>query len=364
MAYQENFLDDEKNKQATDEGGQVLSSGNDTGSSMPGSQTASGSTPTSTDKGSGFTNLSQYVNANADQAKGMAEKVTGSLRQQLADVPGQVSSFGQTAQKTAQANTINKNAPLEGALKTNPGVLAQDQWNKNFQAQTAGYKGPNDVTSLAGYNDIGNKINRLDTAVKDTENPLNIGQQLRDAYNRDNYTAGQNTLDNFLATSGEGAKSLANLRNDYSKLNLPQNWQNTVAAGNQALSNAKATTAQTKSDIEAALKQGQVYQEQQKAKALEEAAKARAAEEAAAAAYAKRVSTPTIKNAGREVAPNIPKNKTFVEQTPINIAGKYDENAGIEGINIAPTKQRTPAQLRAILEQRAREERDNQNLGR
>lgn len=363
MAYQENFLDKDK-EQATDEGGQVLSSGNDTGSSMPGSQTASGSTPSSTDKGSGFTNLSQYVNANADQSKGMAEKVTGSLRQQLADVPNKVSQFGQAAQQTAQANTVNKNQPIESALQKNPGILAEKQWQDTFNQQTKGYQGPSDVSSLAGYNDIGNQINKLGTDVKNTENPMNIGQQLRDAYNRDNYTAGQNTLDSFLATSGEGAKSLANLRNDYSKLNLPQNWQNTITAGNAALGKAQATSNQTKADIQAALKQGNQYQEAQKAKALADAAKARAAEEAAAAAYAKRVSTPTIKNAGREVAPNIPTNKKFVEQTPINIAGNFDENAGIEGINIAPVRQRTPAQLRALREQLAREERDNQNLGR
>ena len=361
MAYQQDFLEEDDKAQDPGQGGQVLSSDAPT-SSAPGSQSGSVAGSSSPKQGSGFTNLSQYVDANKDQAAGMAKGITGKINNDISSTQQQANAFVDNTKQTADQNTVKSNQSFQDALKLNPDARAEKQWAGMFDSQTAGYKGPNDVTGMQPYQDISKKFQGIDQQAKSLKDPMKVGQAIQETYKQPNqqYTRGQGTLDSFLTTSGAGADSLNDFQNKYSQMNLAKGWEDQTQAANKSLADAKTSSEATRKQTMDSLAEG-VRAQDAFAKQLQ-ASKAQAEQEAAAAAAAKSA-------AAQQPAPTVPNTKVFDDgqginivplqpkQAPINIAG--DVPTEYAPINIAgnvPTEE-TPEQRAYRLEKEAQDYR-------
>lgn len=246
MAYQQDFLDDDKKEGSTGE--QVLGSESSTISSAPSSDTATNTGPSN--KGSGFTNLSQYVNANNEQAAGMADTVTSGIKSDLDSANQGTEQLKSSVGQTANQNTV-KDQGVIGALQNSPQQFAQKEWQDLFKKETAGYQGPNDVSSLQPYQDLSKQYGNIDSKAKSLSDPNQIGQTIKDTYKvGPQYTQGQNTLDSFLLTSGAGANKINQFSNDYNTENPNQSFQNTVTDLNNQLQTAKDTTENNKTAVQ------------------------------------------------------------------------------------------------------------------
>lgn len=250
MAYQENFLEeDDQNGQS---GGQVLGS-NDISNSVPGSSAGTSPLSQKQQKGSGFTNLSQYVDANKEQSAGLAGSITSGISKGVDEAKSGAESFVNDTNSLADKNTT-RDSGLISTLQNSPDKLADQQWKDVYASQTAGYKGPQDVTSLTPYQDLNTKFKASEQKVKSLDDPYAIKQTIADQNktNSRTYSGGENTLDAFLATSGAGADTLNNYKQEYATQNPLGDWNSKVEGLNSHLAQAKQTSEGTKAATEQA----------------------------------------------------------------------------------------------------------------
>lgn len=248
MAYQEDFIqdDDTKNAQPT---GQVLSSDNTSPVAQPGAG-ADSSAPASSaspQTGTGFTNLSTYVDANKEQSGDMANNITNGIQSGLDTAKTGLDDLSKNVNADVTKNTVTDNGYID-SLKQNPMSVTNPQSQAQYNSQTAGYQGPNSVNDYQPYQDLSDKYGKLDAQEKSLSDPFAIKQTLKDNYSRPSYTGGENTLDAFLTTSGAGADNLNKFKSGYDANNPYTNFQNTTTDLNSRLANAKATTNQTAND--------------------------------------------------------------------------------------------------------------------
>lgn len=239
MAYQQDFNnEDEPNKTPN----QVISSDNTSQVSAPGAG-ASTSNPAQQKQGTGFTNLSTYVNANQDQSGDMANNVVSGLRSGLDSANSGLNSLSTSVNNDIQKNTVNDNGFID-SLKSSSNLSSPDI-KSQYDKQTIGYKGPNSLNDYQPYQDLSQKFSGLDQQEKSLNDTNSIRNTLKSNYNRPDYTTGQNTLDAFLTTSGKGADTLNNFKQGYEAQNPSRNFQNVSTDLNNRLANARKTTNDT-----------------------------------------------------------------------------------------------------------------------
>jgi len=271
--------DDSTNVQTNPLGGGATSpsaNAGSTGANVSGASTSassgSGSSNAKAPSSTGFTNVNQYVNANADQAAGLGNTIAQNVNQQASQGLQGLSQAGQDFSNQVAAQSANPNtystANISQTLNNdinNPtgGGVQSDiqqynnvaQENTNFAAGTNNT--PSSLTQVASYSPADAQIQQAEQAANLTgtesgratllqggtvqsSNPNNPNAQINitGGFSRPDYTTGQVNLDQLLLqNTPQNASTLTNLQ---SNLLGQYGLANTE---NQAIQNA-ATTRQ------------------------------------------------------------------------------------------------------------------------
>ena len=142
MAYQQDFTEEDKNKQAATGNETTLTPASATTTSAPGT---AGTTNVQKPKGSGYTNLSQYVDANNPQASAMAGQITGGITNKIGETGKQAQDLAYNTQQQAQDAIIRDTQGVGNQLQSNPTVFNQQKWQDFYKQATQGYKGPSSI---------------------------------------------------------------------------------------------------------------------------------------------------------------------------------------------------------------------------
>lgn len=337
MAYQQDFTDKDKENQGAPAGEQVLTSSAPSTVGAPASP-AQSSTPAPSKKGSGYTNLSQYVKANEDQApEKIVNPVTSDLKTRLGDVQTKKRDFWTTTSNIAKANTI-QDTGLNEALKANPGAQNEAAWKDVFLKQTGGYQGPKSIADIEGYQGLNQDVSKLDTDIQGLRDPSRLQARLQDTFGKNApYTRGQNTLDSLIATTGKGAQALGQFQDEYAGQGVPQDWARIKDEGNQALKQALSVSEKTQKDTADALQAGKDA-EIERARLAAEAEKAMA-KKLSEKPYVAPPAAPPPEVGFKETPKFIP-NRVF--QEPINIAGDVPSEPSSTPFNIGGTAYEDP----------------------
>ncbi len=260
MAYQQDYLAEDENKpQGQPAGEQTLSAGSSSldsaaGSGAAGVSSGAGSNAaTAQPKGSGFQNLSRYVDANKEQAAGLSGGITSGIQKGVDEANTASQGLSSDVSSQAEKNTVRDQGVLD-RLQTSPEQFAAKEWQDAYKKQAGGYQGMSDVSSYQPYQDISNKYKTADTQVKSLDDPYAIKSTIKDNFKSPDrtYTGGENTLDAFLATSGAGADTLNSYKQQYSAANPQAGFKTVTDDLNSKLKTAKDTSDSTKAATEAA----------------------------------------------------------------------------------------------------------------
>ena len=158
--------------------------------------------------GTGWTNLSTYLDANKSQSADMGQKVAG-------DVQENIQGFNDTTQDWAnQATGEIQSGTAQGYSGTAP-ISGMDE--NTFDAyNTASYQGPKTYETSGGYGNVqqaGDAFGNLNQQTKSFEG---VGGLIKDSYGRDSYTRGENIMDTFLVNSSDaGQQALQGIQGQY-----------------------------------------------------------------------------------------------------------------------------------------------------
>lgn len=230
MAYKTGLEDEDTQNQGAGLAGNFISGG----------ANSSGATqnPAAPAQGTGWTNLSQYIDANKGAGAGMADAVTKDTQTKINELEGDngaVQSWKKTAEQESKQGV--KNDPYSQTLKSGSDKQVADINQGAFDAwnQLASYTGPQNAQKATGY----------DTLYKDVANTRDKvqnlgtmeGQQtaLQDTYGqRGNYNSGMQTLDALVMRGDEsGRNALQNFQN--ANQNFGQGFDQATAAVNTAI---------------------------------------------------------------------------------------------------------------------------------
>lgn len=252
MAYVANLKEDEEKKQgqagANLVGGEQTSSGQSSvisgsGESMPQGESQAAQT-SKAGSGSGWTNLSQYTDANRGNDAAMATD----LRQTQGEYINQARDASQSLLNTSKSEASQ--AQLTGwddiskNLTSNPSSVSKDEFDKYYNYQ---YQGPKDVAGVSGFQQTDDQFKNLGELSQRSNDFSGVASLLNETYGQGDkrYNRGQNTLDTFITRQGDqGSKALSDFRSDIAKeqgaynqnLGLAQQYltQQSQAAGQKA----------------------------------------------------------------------------------------------------------------------------------
>lgn len=237
MAFVQDVMDEEENNQQQP-GGVVTTSGSSSGVVGQGTQTPQASKP----KGSSWTNLQNYISANAGNDAAMGNRIAGKIGEQAAGVERAKSALTPKVEQDVQANTVADTGVI-GALQTDPTKVAKDAFKKQ---STAVYRGPEDVSAYQEYGQGQKAKSALTERLDLTKSAEGQGALLKDIAGQ-NYTQGLQSLDQFILGAGEqGKKSIANTQSKYG--NVASDWDALTGQLNQKFKQAKETTTKTAAD--------------------------------------------------------------------------------------------------------------------
>jgi hypothetical protein len=191
LAYlKENEEENQLGQVQTSQESSSFAPGTSAGSSpdQQGQQQGLGGTP-----GSGWTNLSQYLDVNKGQATGLANDLTK-------DVNGKVDSFKSTSSAGA-VGEINKQAGNDAAKNITSNVVANADQAKGFLGQQVNVN-PNDYT--ANVRATGGQLK--DTLGQVDNQQFQQGELQKIYKDKPNYTSGFGALDSFLLFGDQDSK--------------------------------------------------------------------------------------------------------------------------------------------------------------
>ena len=260
MAYVQKTTDEEEQQGGAPAGPEkVLSegtSGADDGQAdaQPAAQAQGAQSTPGKQKGSGWTNLVDYVNANREAGQSMAGKVVQGVQDRGAQAQQQGQGFRNTASQVVSAATPQRDDSILTDLQNDPTKVAGDR-AKQFQAmRTAEYQGPKAAQDVGGYQDA---RSAYDKTAQDAEAAQDFEARrglLSNAYgNRSDYSAGESRLDSFLTGAG-GGQQLAETRQAYGKdSGFQKGWGDLVSSVSGDIGKADAAAKKTAADTQAAL---------------------------------------------------------------------------------------------------------------
>lgn len=198
MAYKKNYLDEEMQGNPGAQGG--------AGGQVLAGNSGSGPTSQQPSKGSGWTNLSTYLDMNAGQTEGLGNTYNNANQKVVDDAKGLGADLVKTVQNdpkhTEQITAANN---LTNQIKT--GDLSKVDPNQYKAIQAQGYSKPTDYGQLNGYSDV---LSSFGKAADRVDNVQDYGTQqgvLRDEFskNYNQYNSGMGTLDTFLLRGDKDA---------------------------------------------------------------------------------------------------------------------------------------------------------------
>lgn len=255
MAYQQDYLDDENDKSKWEtaqpqDSGDVISPSNSI-SSNGGTSSPQSSSP---QPGTGFTNLSKYVDANKEQSSDMAGGITSDIQNNVNKTKSNASDFEKASNSLLDSSKVTDNGAI-GQLNDPNANFSDLNFQNNYKNNIKGWKGPNQIEDLSGYSDLSKEFGKNAQDVKYLDTPGSIMNLTKEKYGKNTpYTQGENTLDSFLIGSGAGADTLGKFKSSYSQQNPEGSFQNLADMLGKHLTSAKETSEKTKADTEGALK--------------------------------------------------------------------------------------------------------------
>lgn len=249
MAYlPESELEKEQKKQAgvvTPEKIVSAESGTISSAAAPVSSPSSGQPKQSSGS---FTNLQNYVKANQGNDAGIGNRVQQVVSGSANKADQARTGYVNTATQAVNSATVKDNNVIE-AVKNNPANVNKADFQKQYNAT---YQGPQDYTTIGGYQDAISTTKGVEDRVKAASGTSTGAQSLvKEGFSNPRYTAGEQRLDSFLLTAGDqGKQALSDIRSTYSDYgqrltDASQNVSNLIDTGRQ-------TTEQTRADTRAA----------------------------------------------------------------------------------------------------------------
>lgn len=188
--------DEEEKKKAADTG--QVSLGGDSNTTI--NQSAQNvAAPKPVERSGSWTNLNTYLDANKQQGDQMGQTIASNITQKADDATSKINNL---ATKTATVAAYDPNDVYSRVTN----LSDTDKTNYRAQKATGGYTGPNSIEKVDGYADTDKAQTQASEAVNNAKNEYGQQQLLKDTYNRPQYTAGQNKLDQVLLQNSAGSK--------------------------------------------------------------------------------------------------------------------------------------------------------------
>lgn len=247
--YDPNLTEEQRQQQAQGQAGQGGGAAAAGGPTPQAGATPKASTSTGGTQSGQFTNLQQYLGANANQQFG--SKVAGKVQ-------GDVDTANQTQQQAGQefgnqvtAGTTAYDQQLADEAKNNASDVYNDESKRNkfTNMRDAAYKGPNALTDLGDqYTKAQGANQNAEKAAQQTQSEEGQKALLGNYYGRPTYSRGETNLDQFLVQNDKSAQpKFQQAREGAGQLQGNfQNLQNTLSG--QAQQGA-ATTQATKDKL-------------------------------------------------------------------------------------------------------------------
>jgi hypothetical protein len=256
MAYVQKTTDEDEQLQGQEGPEKVLSQGTATADNGQAEAPTSGPQQTAPGKakGSGWTNLVDYVSANRGAGQQMASRVGETIQNQGDQAQQQGQNYQNSAAQTVSAATPKRDQSLIDDVMNDPTKIT-GQRAQQFQAQrNASYAGPKAAQEIAGYQDVQAAYDKTSKAAQDAGDFEGRRGLLHDAYGkRSDYTAGESRLDSFL-TGADGAQQIAEAQQNFGQgSNFQKGWGDLVSSVSGKISEADAAAQATKADTNAAL---------------------------------------------------------------------------------------------------------------
>jgi hypothetical protein len=218
------------------------------------SGTSANSTPTQS-KGSGFTNISQYLNENKDQAANLTNKVGGYVQNQVNDTNTKIDSGANQFNEQVKSSTPSYNADLFNKVSSDPTKLTEQDKTSILSQKNASYVGPNAFEGSSTYGDITNSIDKAKNTLSGLNTEAGRSEVLGHIQNPKRASAGVTTLNNlFLQNDPNSRNTLGALQGNTSLLDkrLEEAKLNSASNVNQAKQQSTNVASQANQSLNAA----------------------------------------------------------------------------------------------------------------
>lgn len=209
-------------------------------------------------KGSGWTNLVNYANANREAGQQMAGRVAQSIQNQGTQAQQTGQTYQATANTAIEAATPKHDQSIIDDLANDPTKVTGDRATQLQAMRSAQYSGPKAAQDVAGYQDASNAYEQTAEQAEAAEDFEGRRSLIANAYGKGaNTTAGESRLNSFLAGAG-GGQQLADVHRAYDKNSAFQKgWGDLVSSvtGNigKADESAKTTNAAANTALDTAV---------------------------------------------------------------------------------------------------------------
>jgi len=192
-----------------------------------------------------FTNLQQYLGANANQQFG--SQVAGKVQGDVDTANQKQQQAGNEFRTQAQAGTVDYDEQLANRAKTNASEIYNDENQRNnfTKMRDARYAGPNQLTDVAdAYTGAQGANQNAQKAAQATTSEEGQKALLGQYYGRPTYSRGETNLDQFLVQNDQSARpKFQQTREQAGQLegNFQTLQQQLAAEGQQAAQKTEAT---------------------------------------------------------------------------------------------------------------------------
>jgi hypothetical protein len=234
----------------------VLSSGN-TAQGPGGAPQAAGSGPAEKPKGTGWTNLVSYVDANKPQAQGMAQKVVGNVGTKANEVKTNAGIFATGANEAIANQTPKRDDSIIADIGTNAASVANDATRRQQyeDMRTASYQGPKSANEIEGYQENAQGYQNVAKSADALEDFEQRRGTIAQAYEpRSDYTAGESRLDSFLVGQGPARETILEGKGTYGTgSEYGKGWDDLLTGIGSNIDAADATANKIKTDTNDAM---------------------------------------------------------------------------------------------------------------
>lgn len=201
--------------------------------------------------GSGFTNISQYLSENTEQASNLANRVGGIVQGQGNEASDAITGAQESFNQDVQDNTVQYNQDLANqAADTSFQGFADDAQAEEFRRMVnANYQGPASLEATDYYNPAAQSVQKAQTTAGQLDSDAGRKSLLQQIQEGKRANGGVTSLNNLLLSNSPEAKQIL----DQSRTGISDLDERLAQIAQQSgldAEQAKALTAQTKQDIQ------------------------------------------------------------------------------------------------------------------